>query len=113
MGVLLKSAVGLGAVYFAMFAPALKSDEVLATADPCVKAARLQLADATALRARWAAAGCALSVGAQAQTFVGPTLPPPERPARATPKPGALTEADLQEPWFGPAPPTRKSSKRG
>src|SRR5947209_16701435 len=112
MGVLFKSAVGLGAVYFAMFGPALKSDEVVATAGRCANAARLQLAGDAALRANLTAAGCALAVSAQAQKLGPPAVPAPA-PAPAAPRQGALTEADLQVPWFGPAPPARKSPRQG
>jgi hypothetical protein len=112
MGVLFKSAIGLGAVYFAMFAPTLKSDEVAATAGQCANAARLQLAGDAALRAQWAAAGCALGVSAQAQKLGPPAVAAPA-PVRAAPKRGALSEADLREPWVGPAAPARKSAKRG
>ena len=115
MGVIFKSAVGLGAVYFAMFAPTVKSDEMAATASLCAAAAQSRQADEAPLRARWAAAGCVLAVSAQAQrlTAASPPPPPAAATARAKAVSGALTEADLREPWFGPTATGRKTAKRG
>ncbi len=114
MGFIFKSAVGLGGVYFAMFAPTLNSNEVSATTSLCAAAMQSRLADEAPLRAQWAAAGCVLAVSAQAQRAAA--IPPPSfaRPAApAKGASGALTQADLREPWFGPSGNAKKSAKRG
>ncbi len=116
MGFLFKSAVGLGSVYFFMFAPTLNRDEVSAATSLCAAAMQSRLADEAPLRAQWAAAGCVLAVSAQAQRATAIPPPPLARlaaPARAKAASGALTEADLREPWFGPSANLRKSAKRG
>jgi hypothetical protein len=115
MGFIFKSAAGLGAVYFAMFAPALNSNDMAATASLCAAAAQSRLANEASLRAHWAAAGCVLAVSAQAQK--GAVPPPRATPAAAPPRAkiaaGGLSDADLREPWFGPTGNPRKSAKRG
>jgi hypothetical protein len=120
MGMLLKSAIGLGAVYFAMFAPAIWSADIGPAANLCGAAARAQLEGDATLRAQWAAAGCAVKL-AEAQRIVialpPKAAPPPPPPKPAPPSPravsGTLTEADLAAPWFGPARSARKSGGRG
>jgi hypothetical protein len=124
MGMLLKSAIGLGAVYIAMFAPAIRSADMAPVANLgpaanlCAAAARAQLAGDASLRAQWSAAGCAVKlVEAQRAVSAAPpkAAPPPPKPAPPARKAvsGMLTEADLAEPWFGPARPLRKSAGRG
>jgi hypothetical protein len=122
MGVLFKSAIGLGAVYLAMFGPALKSADVGATASLCGNAAQARLAGDESLRAQLAAAGCVVKVAAESERLAKATAlkvalparvaqPSPPPPPAPKVRPGTLTESDLAEPWFGPAP--RKSAKRG
>jgi hypothetical protein len=121
MGFLLRSAVGLGAVYFAMFGHGAPTSEIAAPADPCRIAADASLRGDSGLAAQWAAASCAAKFAGRAQRLTAPLVaattlspPPAPRPA-ATPRPqnGTLSEADLQEPWFGPAHLTRKAPFRG
>jgi hypothetical protein len=120
MGMFLKSAIGLGAVYIAMFAPAVRSVDVVPAANLCGAAARAQFEGDASLRAQWTAAGCAAKL-IEAQRAVSA---PAAKPAPAAPKPspaaapakpvsGTLTEADLAEPWFGPGRVMRKSGRRG
>jgi hypothetical protein len=121
MGMLLKSAIGLGSVYFAMFAPAIPTADVGPAANLCGAAVQARIAGDESLRAQWIAAGCAAKVIAEAQRVTSapppklvilsqkPAAPPP--PAKALS--GTLTEADLAEPWFGPGRISRKSANRG
>jgi hypothetical protein len=123
MGFLFKSAIGLGAVYFAMFGQALRSDGAASTASLCASAATERLAGDSTLRAQWRTAGCAVAaaglveratpapVAAPHAAVAAPAIAPP--PAREKPRFGALTEADLAEPWFGPARIPRKAARRG
>ena len=123
MGFLFKSAIVLGAVYFAMFGQALRSDEVGSAANLCANAASQRLAGDSSLSAQWRAAGCAVAVAAAAQHASAPApaaAPPPRQanpgqanPRQAKPRSGTLTEADLAEPWFGPARIPRKAARRG
>ena len=116
MGFILKSAVGLGVVYFAMFGPAFKDVDVAPTASLCGEAAQARIAGDASLAAQFAAAGCVVKVATEAQRIVKAApapAPPPPPPPVAKPAAGTLTEADLAEPWFGPARLTRKSAKRG
>jgi hypothetical protein len=120
MGMLLKSAFGLGAVYFAMFAPAIWSADIGPAANLCGAAARAQLEGDATLRAQWAAAGCAVKLAEAQRAVSAPpppkaAPPPPPKPALASAKAvsGTLTQADLAEPWFGPARSLRKSGGRG
>jgi hypothetical protein len=116
MGFLFKSAIGLGAVYFAMFGQALRSDEAGSAASLCANAASERLAGDSGLGAQWRAAGCAVAVTAAVQhasapppAVAAPAAPPPQ----AKPRSGSLTEADLAAPWFGPARIPRKAARRG
>jgi hypothetical protein len=116
MGFLFKSAIGLGAVYFAMFGQALRSDEAASTASLCANAASARLAGDSGLRAQWRAAGCAVTAASLVERaplapVSAPRLAPP--PTRAKPRSGTLTQADLAEPWFGPARIPRKGARRG
>ena len=117
MSFVFKSTIGLGAVYFAMFAPALKSSDVAPTASLCAGAVQAQFAGEADLRARWSAAGCALAISAQSQRLTAPLAAASKltaAPAPARRPAGSLTEADLREPWFGPsAHSLRKAGRRG
>lgn len=112
MSFIFKSAIGLGAVYFAMFSPALKPGEIGPTVALCASAAESRAVADASLRGDAALAGCALRLGAEAQRLVAnpasPGVPPDFRGAA-----GSLTDADLREPWFGPGPLQRKAAKRG
>jgi hypothetical protein len=100
-----------------MFGPAVRSEDFAPTANLCANAAAARLAGDPALRARWAAAGCAMALGAQTQRLTAaPAAPlaavPP--PRRAEPKAaGTLTAEDLRDPWFGPTRIPRKADGRG
>ncbi len=118
---LLKSAIGLGSVYFARFAPAIRIADVGPAANLCGAAVQARIAGDEGLRAQWIAAGCAAKVLAEAQRVTG--APPPklvvlsQKPA-APPPPvkalsGTLTAADLAEPWLGPGRLSRKSVTGG
>jgi hypothetical protein len=119
MGFVVRSVIGLGAVYYAMFSPALKTGDLPRTAAYCASAANSQAALRLdqALQARLAAAGCAISFSADAQRIAAslalPPIPPPRAPAETKAVPGSLTQADLAEPWYGPDPRARKPHKRG
>ncbi len=115
MGFLFKSAIGLGAVYFAMFGQALRSDEVGSAASLCANAASQRLAGDSSLGAQWSAAGCAVAAASVAKQASAPAAAPAAAPPprRAEPRAGTLTEADLAEPWFGPARIPRKAARRG
>ena len=126
MGLLLKSAFGLGTVYVLMFAPAvdrvalgpaaaLNSATALGpVASLCAQAAAAQARGDAAFAAQALAARCALALGAisaplrmtQAESLAAA---PPRPAARA----GGLTGADLADPWFGPGSLSRKSPRRG
>ena len=67
MGFLLRSAIGLGAVYFAMFGQAAHVAEVAAPSNPCVEAANASLRGDSGLGAQWAAAGCAAKISGRSQ----------------------------------------------
>jgi hypothetical protein len=110
MSFIFKSAMGLGAVYFAMFSPALKSGEIAPTAALCASAAQARVNGDASLRGQWAAAGCALRLGAETQRLIASTATPP-LPVRSAV--GSLTDDDLREPWFGPGQLQRKAAKRG
>ena len=117
MGVWIKSAIGLGGVYFAMFGQALHAPDVQSAATACLRA--VEAGDT--LQGKFAAASCAQSATTHAQrltaalaTPAAPVNPPPPRASApaAPPKPGTLTEADLSAPWYGPTRSTRKTSRR-
>ncbi len=120
MGMLLKSAIGLGAVYFAMFGAGDRSADIGPAANLCASAARARLEGDAALRAQWSAAGCVREArrraagrqraAAKARRRRRPAAEGRRRRAAPRPHSGTLTEADLAEPWFGPA---RYSTKIG
>jgi hypothetical protein len=125
MGFLFKSAVGLGVVYFAMFGQEWRGGELAPQANVCADAAKAGLAGDSGLPGKWAAAGCAVSLAEQAQKLSAPMIavkplgtakplaaPPSPAPAQKT-QIGTLTQADLQEPWFGPVRSPRKGGLRG
>jgi hypothetical protein len=117
MGMLIKSAIGLGAVYVAMFAPEIRGADIGPSASLCGVAARARLEGDATLRAQWSAAGCAVKL-IEAQQAVNAPAPKPApsplaKPAAPKALPGTLTEADLAAPWFGPTRPARKSAGRG
>ena len=121
---LLKSAIGLGSVYFAMFAPAIPTADVGPAANLCGAAVQARIAGDESMRAQWVAAGCAARVIAEAQRVSSapapklvvltqkPAEPPPPAPASKS-LTGTLTATDLAEPWFGPSRIPRKSANRG
>jgi hypothetical protein len=111
MGFLFKSAIGLGVVYCAMFGQALRSDAVGPAANLCASAVGRQLAGDSSFDAQWKAAGCVAAL-ATIRVKTAPTSASAPAP-RAKPRPGTLTEADLAEPWFGPARSLRKAGGRG
>jgi hypothetical protein len=115
MGFVTKSAIGLGCVYFAMFSQSLKSEDLASTTNPCASAAKAVVTRDKALRAQWAAAGCAVEIRADAQQAAAAAAPPPPPQPRISPPraSGTLTEADMLEPWFGPGRILRKSDRRG
>ncbi len=117
MGVIFKSTIGLGVVYFAMFGTALKPGEVASTAALCASAAQAQIVGEATLHGQWAGAGCAIELGAQAERVIAPVAAPTGRATPAAPPAksvaGSLTENDLREPWFGPGPLQRKAAQRG
>ncbi len=112
MSFLLKSAMGLGAVYFAMFSPALKPSAIGPTAAICASAAQAGLDGDASLRGAAAAAGCALQLRAEAQRLAAPAIAPVPAPAVKSVA-GSLSEDDLREPWFGPGPLQQKAARRG
>jgi len=118
MSFLLKSVVGLGAVYAAMFGPALKSGDLDSKAALCAIAAHAPAlnGDEVGLRGQLLAAGCALSFNDAAQRLAASLAaqsaaapPPPQTKLSA----GSLTPTDLLEPWYGFDPRARKPRKRG
>jgi hypothetical protein len=137
MSFLLKSVVGLGAVYAAMFGPALKSGDPDSKATLCAIAAHAPAlgGDEAGLRSQLLAAGCAISFNDAAQRLAASltTAPAPPRfaglpaaapmaalpaptpppPPQTRPSAGSLTAADLLEPWYGVDPRARRPRKRG
>jgi hypothetical protein len=113
MGFLIKSAIGLGCVYFAMFGQTLKSADLAPTTNLCASVAKAAVAGGAALRAQWAAAGCVAALETRTQALAAPAAPPPA--LRTTPRSaaGTLSDADLREPWFGPGRIPRKVERRG
>ena len=109
MSFLFKSAIGLGCVYFAMFAPAMQSTDI-APAKLCQSAAKASLNADAPVRAQWVAAGCAAALGAVAQNLT-PAAPAPRSQAKRGA--GTLSDDDLRAPWFGPERILRKSERRG
>lgn len=128
MGFLLRSAIGLGAVYFAMFGQAQHAAEVASASNPCVLAANASLRGDSGVSAQWAAAGCAAKLSGHTQRIAqtlaaaaalsppapAPAAAPAPRPTpTAKPQNGTLTQADFQDPWFGPSRIQRKGGWRG
>ncbi len=124
MSFLLKSVVGLGAVYAAMFGPALKSGDPDSKATLCAIAAHAPAlgGDEAGLRSQLLAAGCVISFNDAAQRLAASLSAPPAAPPLATAPPpppqtklsaGSLTPADLLEPWYGVDPRAHKPRKRG
>ena len=119
MGFMLKSAIGLGAVYVAMFGQAIKPADVRPSASLCTGTVGARIAGDASLRARWSEAGCALRLAAAMQPVIAP--PPKAAPPEPPPMPptsraralGTLSDADLAEPWFGPGKLARKTARRG
>jgi hypothetical protein len=119
MSFLLKSVVGLGAVYAAMFGPALKSGDPDSKATLCAIAVHAPAlgGDEAGLRSQLLAAGCAISFNDAAQRLAASLSAPP--PPAVPPPPqikvsaGTLTADDLREPWAGFDPHARKPRKRG
>jgi hypothetical protein len=114
MGVLLKSAMGLGTVYVLMFAPVADHAALGPAASLCAQAATAKARGDVTFAAQAQAARCAMALGAVTAplrlTQAESLAPPPPRPAA---RPGGLTGADLAEPWFGPGSLSRKSPRRG
>ena len=118
MSFLLKSVLGLGAVYAAMFGPAVKSGDLDSKAALCAIAAHAPAlnGDEAGLRGQLLAAGCALSFNDATQRLAASLAAPPA-PAPAPPQTklgaGTLTADDLREPWAGFDPRPRKPRRRG
>lgn len=114
MGIVLKSTIGLGTVYFLMFSPTAERPALGPVASLCAEAAAAHGSGSFAAQAQSARCLMALGVAAaplrltQAEDLSPP--PPPPRPAG---RPGGLTDSDLAEPWFGPGGLSRKSPRRG
>ena len=108
MGFIVKSAIGLGCVYFAMFG---QSVDIAPTAKLCGSAAKAGLTGDAISRAA-GAAGCAAAIGAASQRVSEAAPAPAPRPAakRAV---GTLSTDDLRAPWFGPERIPRKTDRRG
>ena len=115
MGVLLKSAMGLGTVYVLMFAPTVDRAALDPAASLCAQAATAKVRGDATFAAQAQAARCAMALGAVAAPLrltQAESLKPPPPPQPAT-RPGALTDADRAEPWFGPGSLSRKTPRRG
>jgi hypothetical protein len=121
MGFLFKSAIGLGCVYFAMFSQALRSSDLTPTANLCAAAVKADIGGEPGLRAKFAAAGCAVALETETKRLAppapaarpAPSPPPPASQAPAKRLSGTLTADDLRDPWFGPGRAARKASGRG
>jgi hypothetical protein len=119
MSFLVKSVVGLGAVYAAMFAPALKSNDPDSKATLCAIAAHAPAlgGDEAGLRSQLLAAGCTISFNDAAQRLAASLSTPPAAVPPPTPQTklgaGTLTADDLREPWAGFDPRAHKPRKRG
>ena len=116
MGVLLKSAMGLGTVYALMFAPTVDRTAIGPAASLCAQAATSKARGDATFAAPAQAARCAMSLGAVAAPLrltQAENLSPPAPPPRPVARSGGLTGADLAEPWFGPGSLSRKLPHRG
>ncbi|MDE3175737.1 MAG: hypothetical protein KGM15_06450 [Pseudomonadota bacterium] len=109
MGFLIRSAIGLGCVYYAMFGQALRPGELAPAAQLCADAASASLTPDAGLRAPLAAAGCAEALTSQARRAAPQTAPV----AKAKRPSGTLTADDLRDPWLGPGRLARKTGARG
>ena len=116
MGFVMRSAIGLGAVYYAMFAQAPRPAEPGATTSRCASAVASRLTGGPSFAAQMSAAGCAAALAAAAERLEAPPLQPTKpTPAASEAKAaaGTLTAADLRDPWFGPTRPAHKAAWRG
>jgi hypothetical protein len=120
MGFLFKSAIGLGCVYFAMFGQALRASDPAPAANLCAAAVKADLSAQPGLRAKFAAAGCAVALETETRRLAPPMAmarlapspsPAPQAPAKRLS--GTLTADDLRDPWFGPGRMARKANGRG
>ncbi len=109
MGFLIRSAIGLGCVYYAMFGQALRPGELAPAAHLCADAASASLTNEAGLRGPLAAAGCVEALTSQARR-AAPQTPPAAQAKRPA---GTLTADDLRDPWFGPGRLSRRPSGRG
>lgn len=115
MGIMLKSTIGLGTVYFLMFAPTAERPALSPVASLCADAAaaRAQGADSFASQAQTARCLMALGVVIAPLRLTQAEDLAPSPPPRPVARPGGLTDADRAEPWFGPGSLSRKSPRRG
>ena len=115
MGFMLKSTIGLGTVYFLMFAPTAERPSLGPVASLCAGAAsaRAKAPDTFASDAQTARCLMALGVVAAPLRMTQAEDLAPAPPPRPAAQPGGLTDADLAEPWFGPGSLSRKSPHRG
>jgi hypothetical protein len=112
MGFLIRSAIGLGCVYYAMFGQALRPGELAPAAQLCADAASASLTPDAGLRAPLAAAGCAEALTSQARK-TAPAAPQAAPATKAKRPTGTLTADDLRDPWLGPGRLARKAGARG
>jgi len=118
MGILLKSIIGLGSVYFLMFGPTAERPTLGPVATLCGQAAAVRAHGADTLASEAQTARCLMALGVvaaplhltQAENLAPPPPPPPPHPVR---RGGGLTDSDLSEPWLGPGSLSRKSPRRG
>ena len=104
MGFVVKSALGLGVVYAAMFGPVARVNGHYPGLGACAGLADTRLDGVIGLKEEWTAARCAIALGARDN-------PAAIALARPSPFANTLTQADLREPWYGPMP--RKIGWRG
>jgi hypothetical protein len=109
MGFLVKSAIGLGCVYFAMFGQPLQSADLAPTANLCQSAAKAGLTGDAISRAA-GVAGCAVAIGTVSERLAAAAPAPRPASKRAA---GTLSADDLRAPWFGPERIQRKTDRRG
>jgi hypothetical protein len=118
MGILLKSTLGLGSVYFLMFAPAAERPALGPVASLCAEAAAARAHGPDSFASQAQTARCLMALGvvtAPLRLSLAEDLapPPPTPPSRPLARASGLTDADLAEPWFGPGSLSRKSPHRG
>jgi len=116
MGIMLKSTIGLGTVYFLMFAPTAERPALGPIASLCAEAANARAQGVDTFASQAQAARCVMALGVAAAPLrltqaedLAPPLPPPRHVEHT----GGLTDSDLAEPWFGPGSLSRKSPRRG